>query len=389
MALARRAIERPRHRRLFALALCMTMVAAACGSDDDDEEASGSDQASTTTAESTGSTEGEGDGEDAEPCTEPDELTISMGAFDYGLFAAFFTARETGLMAEHCVDPEYVLMPGSTAATALVSGDLDMSTSSTTAMAAALRGLPVVVIGAFTEVPTYKIWTNQPDEIQSLEDLVGKGVAVQEFGDSYEELWILTFLEAGIDPTSVTYLTVGGGEGRFQALSANSVAASPLLSTEEPRMQEENPDATVLVDPAELGVRQHVGGLAASRDALENKSDAIYRFLLAIREGMLFVRDNPDEAAEIWASTPEMQDIGSTAEQLRLSIQDFFVEDEDFFSPTGSHSPEVQQTIIDVKKEYIVEDVDDAIGPEDVFDFTLIEDAFAEVNEAYEAEHGG
>ena len=65
----------------------------------------------------------------------------------------------------------------------LLSGQIHFSSSAGSALSAALRGGPVKYIYTNQSRPTYKLLSNKP-EIKTLQDLIGKKIAVNTFGDT-------------------------------------------------------------------------------------------------------------------------------------------------------------------------------------------------------------
>src|SRR6266700_3351794 len=65
----------------------------------------------------------------------------------------------------------------------LLSGQIHFSSSAGSALSAALRGGPVKIIYTNQSRPTYKLLSNKP-EIKTLQDLIGKKIAINTFGDT-------------------------------------------------------------------------------------------------------------------------------------------------------------------------------------------------------------
>jgi NitT/TauT family transport system substrate-binding protein len=306
-------------------------------------------------------------------------LKVSLPVLAYGQYAPLFVAREKGWFKEEHIDIEFVSMPGTTAVPALSSGDIDVSTSSGSAINAILQGADLRVIMAANETSPYFIYTNKPG-INSLKDIEGKTFGIQSRGDSHNEAAILAFVKAGVDPTKVTFVALGSGTGRLTAVANKSVDASTMLDSEKDQLLKLAPQARQLADLRALGVKQHTGGLAVRTDSIQKKKTALLGFLRALDKGILFTQKYPDKAVDLWMATREIQEAKVTRAVLDQTVKAFFVEDKPIL--TGMHSAQVQKDVIDIKKQYIVPGANASIGSAQVFDFSLVQKSFGEVKDS-------
>jgi ABC-type nitrate/sulfonate/bicarbonate transport system substrate-binding protein len=91
-------------------------------------------------------------------------------------------AEAKGFFRSEGLENETIVIPGSTAIAALVSGNVDYSGAGGTGMRAAVRGAPIKAVMFQTEKVTWYL-IGAPD-IQKISDLKGKRIAVGTVGDT-------------------------------------------------------------------------------------------------------------------------------------------------------------------------------------------------------------
>ena len=99
----------------------------------------------------------------------------------------------------------------------VVSGQLHFSSSAGSALSAALRGGPVKIVYTNQSRPTYKLMSNKP-EIKTLQDLVGKKIAINTYGDTGHLATLLLMKKYRFDPKSFLFIAVRS-EARFRPFS--------------------------------------------------------------------------------------------------------------------------------------------------------------------------
>ena len=115
---------------------------------------------------------------------------------------------------------------GGSATQALLSGQIHFSSSAGSALSAALRGGPVKIIYTNQSRPTYKLLSNKP-EIKTLQDLIGKKIAINTFGDTGHLATLLLLKKYRLDPKAFLFIAVRS-EARFPAFLSGAIDAAPL-----------------------------------------------------------------------------------------------------------------------------------------------------------------
>src|SRR4051794_23576078 len=143
---------------------------------------------------------------------EIEKIKVGMAA-DSAMYTPFFIAKEKGYYTDEGLEIEMITLPGGPGTTALIAGEIDYGTSAGSAAGAMLKGAPIKVIYTNADRPGYDIWSTGP-EITSLADLPGKTLGIQSRGDTTDIGARMVLQQHGIDPNTVSYITVGGGTQR-------------------------------------------------------------------------------------------------------------------------------------------------------------------------------
>jgi ABC-type nitrate/sulfonate/bicarbonate transport system substrate-binding protein len=110
------------------------------------------------------------------------EITVSYASLG-AAYMDHVAAMEKGYLAEEGLNVKIMRSGGGSATQTLLSGQIHFSSSARSALSAALRGGPVKIIYTNQSRPTYKLLANKP-EIKTLQDLIGKKIAINTFGDT-------------------------------------------------------------------------------------------------------------------------------------------------------------------------------------------------------------
>ena len=130
---------------------------------------------------------------------------ISIGALVPAL------ALEKKFFQQEGIQIELISVRSNTGIAAMVGGDVDYSTASSTALRAALQGLPVKILMFYVQRPYHAIVAQKG--IRSIQDLRGKSIATSgPIGAAYYVPRAI-LEHHGIDPDKdVRLMSVGGGD---------------------------------------------------------------------------------------------------------------------------------------------------------------------------------
>jgi NitT/TauT family transport system substrate-binding protein len=194
------------------------------------------------------------------------------------------------------LENETIVIPGSTAIAALVSGNVDYSGAGGTGMRAALRGAPIKAIMFQTEKVTWYLLAAA--EIQKISDLRGKRVAVGTIGDTQDALITLMVEREGISSREITRIAMPSRNTATTILSLKTGAFSAAVVNADESLLGEKEGLRTLGFVGDLFPYPFQGFVAADKMIAERPND-VKRWLRAVARSLMFIRDRPEEAADI------------------------------------------------------------------------------------------
>lgn len=199
-------------------------------------------------------------------------------------FLSFFVAKDAGLFKKYGLDVELIQMAGVVQTSALMAGEIDYLTGITTPLVAAARGLPLKGIMVTVRRPLFYV-VSSPD-IQRMEDLAGKKLAVDRFGTLQHLIARLLFKKKGVNPDSITYIQTDSVSNSVLALSQGSVNAALLSLPNNVTMTQKGFRA--LVSAEELETHFPSGGLAVQEVKLKKDPAQVRSVLRAMLDSVEF-----------------------------------------------------------------------------------------------------
>lgn len=174
---------------------------------------------------------------------------------------------------------------------ALLTGQLDYGTSLPSLVAAAVRGLPIRVLGVMIKKTSYML-VSQPS-IRSIDQLRGKVVGVSSFGGASDYAVRLAVQKGGLDPKrDVTIIQVGGSSARLAALRAGTIQATVLVAPFN--LQAERMGYRTLLWLGKV-MDLPQGGLGVHQDRIKQSPENIVRVLRAVARGIQFIKSEKEE----------------------------------------------------------------------------------------------
>jgi len=213
-----------------------------------------------------------------------EEITVSYATLT-AAYMDHIVAMEKGYALEEGLNVKVMRAGGGTATQTLLSGQLHFSSSAGTALSAALRGGLVKIVYTNMSRPTYRLVSNKP-EIKTLQDLVGKKIAINSFGDTGHLATLLLLKKYGLDPKSFLFIAVRN-EARFPAFVSGSVDAAPLTPRDIAQM---SPLKGHILADTTKEVQLVWNGVAVSSKLLAENPRLVERFLRAVAKGREFAR---------------------------------------------------------------------------------------------------
>ncbi len=212
-----------------------------------------------------------------------DNFRVAYPSMNTSVFSLVIAQKE-GYFKEEGIQLELLSIRGEIAIRTTLAGEVDFFTNAGSALAAAVRGVPVKLIAVFQDKPGWDMIA-QPD-IKSIAQLRGKNVGIMSPEGSLAVVAREIFRKNGIDPTKdVNLVVMGGDEVRYPALQTKSIHATLFNTAMSVRAQKEG-----FTKLAHAGDYANLieGGLATSSERIKQNPEKIYRFVRAALKGLNF-----------------------------------------------------------------------------------------------------
>src|ERR671914_2363556 len=205
-------------------------------------------------------------------------------------------AEVKGFFRSEGLENQTIVIPGSTAIAALVSGNVDYSGAGGSGMRAAVRGAPIKAIMFQTEKVTWYLIA-APD-IQKIGDLKGKRIAVGTIGDTQDTLITMLVEREGLTARDITRVAMPSRNTSSTLLSLKTGAFSAAVVNADESLLAEKEGMRTLAFVGDIFPYPFQGFLATDQMIAERPHD-IKRWLRAMVKALVFIRDRPEEAADI------------------------------------------------------------------------------------------
>lgn len=248
----------------------------------------------------------------------PQPITVCTSAVS-PLQLPVWYAFEKGLFEEYNLQAELVGLPnGSTAATALIAGEVDAcQIAASNIVNAAVAGEDLVLIGGLFDTHVYSLMVS-PD-ITDAADLVGKSVAVTRPGTATETSLRMALQHLGLEPDDNVAIISAGSHGDIMgALTSGSVDGAiqgvPLS------IQSRELGFHQLLDLSTLPIPyQHVA-VATNRKFLHERPEDGLNLMRAVSHSVQQMQGDPDGTKAVLAKYLNL-DLEADAELLEETYQ--------------------------------------------------------------------
>ena len=299
-----------------------------------------------------------------EPSRAVENVRIAYPSMNTSVFCLIIAQKE-GYLKEEGLDAQLLSIRGEIAIRTTLAGEVDFFTNAGSALAAAVRGVPVKIMTVFQDKPGWDLIA-QPD-IKSVAQLRGKNIAVMSPEGSLAVVAREILRKNGIDPTKdVNLVTMGGDEVRFPALQTKSIQATLFNTGMSLKAQKEGfTKLAVASDYANL----IEGGLATSNDRIKQSPEKMFRFIRAALKGLNFFVVKREQSIKYMTDALRMNDrelVNAIYDiQSKLVLRDGFTNDK------------VLESMIEEMKKTTKVQRDIKIS--DIFDLTFVKKAAEEL----------
>ncbi|MBM4260023.1 MAG: ABC transporter substrate-binding protein [Deltaproteobacteria bacterium] len=264
----------------------------------------------------------------------PDKVVISYPSKSITNFPIIETGVRRGFYQKENLNVNPVYMRGGIDIKALITGDADFGTGSTTAVTAFVAGAPLRVVmsmNAFVDQALYA----QP-KYRNLAQLKGLSIGSLNPGGLVDTLLRRVITKEGFSPEKdFIILNMGGTPERYAALKSGSLAASMLSAPHSLRAEKEGfTRIAVTRDYVDVPGTAFV----VHADKIKKQPQMIKRFLRASLRAMNYIRDNRVDTTNMIAREFGMdQDVAALSYKLLL----------DLLSTEGKNRAEGYQLLVD------------------------------------------
>jgi ABC-type nitrate/sulfonate/bicarbonate transport system substrate-binding protein len=286
-------------------------------------------------------------------------------------YAPLFLAIDKGYFAQSGIEAELVQAGGGVATPALISGDLDFSTSGSVAISAILKGAKLRVLFVTSDRPAFEVWA-QP-EIKSLDDLKGQQVGIISRGDTSEIAFRYYLTNHKLPGDFVAYTPLGTGVARIAGMGSGTYAASLLGVNEMEQLKASGKfDRLHLLADLTKDVHMVFSGLAARDALIAAKPDLVRRVLRGILQGMAHTKASRADAIAAMVKHGAA-DAKQAAAQYDSSVA--------LLDSTGTTSLKNETVELELRGDLLSVPRDQVKKPTEVFDFSFVEKAAAELKQ--------
>lgn len=288
------------------------------------------------------------------------EVRIGSSDLSFSNFTTYY-ARDRKFFEKEGLDAKIILVVKTEAAlAALVAGELDYTTFSTSTIDAALRGMPIRLIAVTLQQPVVSLIVRE--EIKQVSDLKGKNIGISSFGGLIYVAAIYVLKQSGLSPKDVRLLATGGGVTGLAALKTGRVDAVLLSAPHDLKAMKEGFKA--LLDVGAV-YKLPFGGISATKTKIQENPTEVQKVLRAVLRATKAVVDpqNKEDVVNYTSALFKMD---------RASAADFHRRIVPALNPAGVVEMDRIKLAIDSAVERGL--IDKPLDPEMVVDFSMLKE---------------
>jgi ABC-type nitrate/sulfonate/bicarbonate transport system substrate-binding protein len=230
-----------------------------------------------------------------------DSFTVSFASVS-GTRAPLWIAKDLGLFEKYGLEGNLVyIASGVTSVNALLGGSVDIiAASGSSAVGAAARGAPIVIIASLGHI-AYKLIAHP--SITTVQGLKGKIIGSSRIGAGTDFALQRLLPKLGLTPgKDVTLLATGVSESDRRLLMLMQGRIDATLGTEDNLLQlaAKGMKFSVLADVYDAGVYTTGSDIATSRQLLKQKPRQLKSFIMAISEATFIGRTQKEQALRVY-----------------------------------------------------------------------------------------
>ena len=225
----------------------------------------------------------------------PDRVVVSYPSKSITSFPILETAQRRGFFRKENLDVSIVYMRGGIDIKAIITGDADFGTGSTTAVTAFVAGAPLRVVMSLNSSVDQALYAQH--KYHTLAELKGQSIGSLNPGGLVDTLLRKVIVQSGLSPErDFILLNMGGTPERYAALKSGTLAAS-MLSAPHSLHAEKEGFTRIAVTRDYVDVPGTA--LVLHADRIKKQPEMIKRFLRATLRAMNFIRDNRSDTTQM------------------------------------------------------------------------------------------
>jgi len=238
-----------------------------------------------------------------------DSFTISYASVS-GTRGPLWIAKDLGLFEKYGLEGNLIyIASGVVSVNALLGGSVDIiAASGSSAVGAAARGAPIVIIASLGHI-AYKLIALP--SIKTVQDLKGKIIGSSRVGAGSDFALQRLLRKLGLTPgKDVQLIPTGVSESDRRLLMMMQGKIDATLGTEDNILQLGNKGLkfSILADLYDAGVYTTGSDIATSRMLVKQRPRQLKAFLMAITEGTWIGRNNKDLTMRIYRKYMKIED---------------------------------------------------------------------------------
>jgi ABC-type nitrate/sulfonate/bicarbonate transport system substrate-binding protein len=291
-------------------------------------------------------------------------IRVAYPSLNTSVFCIIIADKE-GYLKEEGLEVQLLSIRGEIAIRTALAGEIDYFTNAGSALAAAVRNVPVKILTVFQDRPAWDLIA-QPN-IKSIEQLRGTNVAIMSPEGSLAVVAREILRKHGLDPAKDVNLIVMGNDAvRYPALQTKSIDATLFNTATSIAAQKEG--FAKLANAGDYATLIQ-GGIAAATTKVNENPAKQARFLRASLKGLHFFLDKREPAISYMMDTLKMTD-----RQLANQIYDVEAK---LLLRDGYSDDKVLRAMIDAMKKTTKTNRD--IKVTDIFELSFIKKAAADL----------
>jgi ABC-type nitrate/sulfonate/bicarbonate transport system substrate-binding protein len=232
-----------------------------------------------------------------------ENVRVAYPSLNPSVFSMIIAEKE-GYLKEEGLDVQLLSIRGEIAIRTALAGEIDFFTNAGSALAAAVRGVPVKILTVFQDKPSWDLIAEPA--IKSVAELRGKTIGVMSPEGSLAVVAREILRKNGIDPAKdVNLVVMGGDEVRFPALQTKSIQATLFNTAMSIKAQK---DGFSKLASAGDYANLIEGGIAASDVKVKQNPQKIFRFIRATLKGLDYFVSKREPSIKYMAEALRLKD---------------------------------------------------------------------------------